>query len=114
MQSALGNFVGPKEVQPQNLAGRSAVVVGGARWIGYEISRALAHAGCQVIMVNRKEDQGSEAVSKVKSSDEGEPDIQWTGCDVGNLRQVKSVFSEICDSLDRLDFLVLSAGINAN
>ncbi|KAM6508157.1 hypothetical protein FALCPG4_018044 [Fusarium falciforme] len=91
MQSVIHKVVGPQEVHPDNLVGRVAVVTGGALGIGYEVSRALALAGCKVIMVNRKDDQGHSAIDKVKS-----------------------VFSELRDSLERLDYLVLSAGINAN
>lgn len=113
MQSALHSIIGQKEVHPTNLDGRVAIVTGGALGIGYEISRALAHAGCRVIMVNRKEEQGGDAISKIK---EETPDakIEWKECDLGNLSQVRDVFSKLRDSLDRLDYLALSAGINTN
>jgi len=64
-------------------------------------------------MVNRKAEEGQAAISQIK---EESPDaaIEWKQCDLGSLGQVRSVFSELRDSLDRLDFLVLSAGINAN
>jgi len=113
MQSVLHQAIGPTEVHPDNLVGRTAIVTGGALGIGYEISRALAKAGCKVIMVNRKEEQGQDAISKIKD-ESTDADIDWKECDMGNLGQVKSVFSELRDSLDRLNFLVLSASINAN
>ena len=112
MQSVLHKVVGPKEVHPENLNGRTAIVTGGALGIGYEISRALAHAGCKVIMINRKEEQGADAISKIKE-ESPDAEVDWKECDLGNLKQVKSAFTELRDSLDRLDFLVLSAGINA-
>lgn len=113
MQSILSGIIGPTEVQPDNLSGRVAIVTGGATGIGYEISRALAHAGCKVIMVNRKEEQGNEAISQIKAET---PDakIDWKECDLGDLKHTQRVFSDLRNSLDRLDFLVLSAGINAN
>ncbi|OSS54387.1 hypothetical protein B5807_00171 [Epicoccum nigrum] len=113
MQAVLGKVIGPKEVHPENLDGRVAVVTGGALGIGYEVSRALAHAGVKVIMVNRKEEQGSEAIEAIKK-EKADAQVEWKHCDMGNLNEVKSVFSEIRESLDRLDFLVLSAGINTN
>ena len=36
------------------------------------------------------------------------------GCDMGSLKEVREVLTELRQSLDRLDFLVLSAGINVN
>ncbi|RDA93556.1 hypothetical protein CP533_6126 [Ophiocordyceps camponoti-saundersi (nom. inval.)] len=113
MQSVLHKVIGPKQVHPENLSGRTAIVTGGALGIGYEVSRALAHAGCKVIMVNRSEDQGQSAIDKIRQESQG-ADIDWRECDMANLKQVQSVFSSLRESLTRLDFLVLSAGINAN
>ncbi|CAI9637660.1 unnamed protein product [Alternaria burnsii] len=113
MQSILHKVVGPKEVHPENLDGRVAVVTGGALGIGYEVSRALALAGVKVIMVNRKEEQGSEAISSIKK-EKADADVEWKHCDMGSLKEVKEVFSRLRNSLERLDFLVLSAGINTN
>ncbi|RDA89147.1 hypothetical protein CP532_2302 [Ophiocordyceps camponoti-leonardi (nom. inval.)] len=113
MQSVLHNLVGPKEVHPENLSGRTAIVTGGALGIGYEVSRALAHAGCKVIMLNRSEDQGQSAIDAIRKESK-DADVDWRECDMANLKQVKSVFSSLRESLTRLDYLVLSAGINAN
>jgi NAD(P)-dependent dehydrogenase (short-subunit alcohol dehydrogenase family) len=79
----------------------------------YEVSRALALAGVKVIMVNRKEEQGTDAISAIKK-EKPDAQIEWKHCDMGSLKEVKSVFTELRNSLDRLDFLVLSAGINTN
>lgn len=115
MQSILQKTtgIGPQVIKPENLEGRVAIVTGGALGIGYEVSRALAHAGCKVIMVNRKEEQGTAAIDAVKKET---PDakIEWKNCDLGNLAQVREVFGNLRESLDRLDYLVLSAGINTN
>jgi len=113
MQSVLHKVIGPKEVHPENLEGRVAVVTGGALGIGYEVSRALALAGVKVIMVNRKEEQGADAISSIKK-EKADAQVEWKHCDMGSLKEVKEVFSELRNSLDRLDFLVLSAGINTN
>jgi len=113
MQSILHSVIGPKEVHPTNLDGKVAVVTGGALGIGYEISRALAHAGCRVIMVNRKEEQGDEAISKIKEETPSAK-IEWKECDLGSLKAVRDVFSNLRESLPRLDYLSLCAGINTN
>ncbi|KAB5576350.1 hypothetical protein GE09DRAFT_621012 [Coniochaeta sp. 2T2.1] len=113
MQSVLHGVIGPKEVHPTNLDGKVAIVTGGAFGIGYEISRALAHAGCRVIMVNRKEEQGDDAISKIKEETPN-AQIEWKECDLGSLKTVRAVFGELRDSLPRLDYLSLCAGINTN
>jgi NAD(P)-dependent dehydrogenase (short-subunit alcohol dehydrogenase family) len=115
MQSILQKTtgIGPTPVRPENLSGRVAVVVGGAHGIGFEISRALANAGCRVIMINRKEDQGAAAMQTIHK-ETPTADVSWRECDMGNLAQIRDVFSQLRQELNRLDFLVLTAGINAN
>ncbi|GAO14078.1 uncharacterized protein UV8b_06478 [Ustilaginoidea virens] len=113
MQSLLHKVFGPEEVRIDNLTGRVALVTGGTLGIGYQVSRALAHAGCKVVMVSRKQDQGESAVAEIRRETPG-ADVEWEECDLGNLGQIRSVFSGLRRSLARLDFLVLSAGINAN
>jgi NAD(P)-dependent dehydrogenase (short-subunit alcohol dehydrogenase family) len=115
MQSILQKTtgIGPQVVKPEHLEGRIAIVTGGALGIGYEVSRALAHAGCKVIMINRKEEQGQDAISAIQN-EKSNADIDWKECGMGNLAQIREVFGGLRESLDRLDFLVLSAGLNTN
>ncbi|KAF2676499.1 NAD(P)-binding protein [Lentithecium fluviatile CBS 122367] len=115
MQSVLHKVNGPKKIHPKNLNGRVAVVTGGTLGIGYEVTRSLALAGVKVIMVNRKEEQGNDAIEKIKQEGgEAEVDVSWTHCDMGNLKEVQEVFSGSRKELDRLEFHVLSVGINTN
>lgn len=113
MQAAIP-ALGPSKPEIPNLDGRVAVVTGGALGVGFEVAKALALKGARVIMVNRKEEQGNEAKSEISSLSEGKASIEWKHCDLGDLKQVRDVFSEIANKEDRLDFLVLAAGINAN
>lgn len=64
-------------------------------------------------MINRKEDQGTSAIESIKKEDPN-VDIDWKPCDLGSLKDVRETFSSLRDSLDRLDFLICSAGINTN
>jgi NAD(P)-dependent dehydrogenase (short-subunit alcohol dehydrogenase family) len=112
MQSALGPIIGPKEVHPENLDGRVAVVIGGANGIGFEITRALVHAGCKVIMVNRKQEQGDAALETLRG-EVPNAQVDWRGCDMGTLGEVRDVFSGLKEEVERLDFVACSAGINA-
>ncbi|KAF5590859.1 short-chain dehydrogenase TIC 32 chloroplastic [Fusarium pseudoanthophilum] len=107
MQSILQKTtgIGPQVIKPEHLEGRVAIVTGGALGIGYEVSRALAHAGCKVIMINRKEEQGDEAISTIQN-EKSDAKVDWKECDMGNLAQIREVFGGLRESLDRLDFLL--------
>ncbi|KAK4686461.1 hypothetical protein P7C73_g3667, partial [Tremellales sp. Uapishka_1] len=113
MQSVLAPLIGPAGPEQADLNGKVAIVTGGALGIGYEISRHLALMGCRVIMSNRKKEQGDEAISKIKA-EKADAKIEWVGCDLGTLKEVKEVYGGLASKLDRLDLLFLNAGINAN
>jgi NAD(P)-dependent dehydrogenase (short-subunit alcohol dehydrogenase family) len=90
------------------LLGKVALVTGGALGIGLEVSEFFAKMGARVIMVNRKEEQGDAAIERIKKAcqDEGkEAKIEWVGCDLGNLKEVKEVMTEQASKLDRLDLV---------
>ncbi len=127
MQSILHSIIGPAGPEIADLNGKVALVTGGALGespsihplgtftsdrrhigIGYEISRFLARMGCHVIMANRKQDQGEEAISKIKAecSKEGkEAKIEWTQLDLGSLKLAKEVVTKLRERLDRLDLV---------
>jgi len=113
MQSVLHSVMGPKK-EIHDLSGRVAVVTGGAFGIGYEISRAFVLNGARVIMINRKEEQGLKAIESIKKEAGAEAKIEWLSCDLGNLKEVKEVFTGLAKRENRLDLLILSAGINTN
>jgi len=113
MQSALHSVIGPKK-EIHDLNGRVALITGGAFGIGFEIARAFVQNGARVIMVNRKEEQGQDAIRKIKEEVGEHAKIEWIPCDLGHLKEVKDVFTGIREREERLDLLILSAGINAN
>ncbi|KAH8816646.1 putative short-chain dehydrogenase TIC 32, chloroplastic [Xylogone sp. PMI_703] len=113
MQSVLQPVIGPKK-EIHDLDGRVAVVVGGAFGIGYEISRAFVLNRARVIMINRKEEHGTDAIEKIKQEAGEDAKIEWLPCDMGSLKEVKETFTKLRERENRLDLLILSAGINAN
>jgi NAD(P)-dependent dehydrogenase (short-subunit alcohol dehydrogenase family) len=56
-------------------------------------------------MVNRKEEQGQEAIKKIKAEAGDDAQIEWLPCDFGNLGEVKKVFTEVREKQDRLDLV---------
>ncbi|KAL3446132.1 hypothetical protein BJX65DRAFT_309363 [Aspergillus insuetus] len=113
MQSILHPIIGPKKTI-EELTGRVAIITGGAFGIGYEISRAFVLNGARVIMINCKKDQGQDAIDKIKKESGSDANIKWLPCDMGNLAQIKDVAPKFVKDEERLDLLILSAGINVH
>ncbi|AEO56585.1 hypothetical protein MYCTH_2109081 [Thermothelomyces thermophilus ATCC 42464] len=106
--------LGPKPVQPDDLSGRTAVVVGGAFGIGFDVLRALTGAGCRVLM---------DARATIEAESPGGAQVEWHECDMGDLAQVREVFARLREERlrggtttgpARLITWLLSAGINTN
>jgi len=76
----------------------------------FEIAKAFVQNGARVIMVNRKEEQGDEAIKKIKEECGQDAKIEWEGCDMGTLKEVKEVFTRIREREDRLDLVCIASG----
>ena len=102
------------------LAGKVAVVTGGNSGIGLEACKALAYAGCRVIMGSRDVEKGRQAIA----NEIAKPGVGGYVVSNANdlvivlqldLEDLKSVqkFAEAVMRESRIDFLVLNAGIFA-
>lgn len=56
-------------------------------------------------MVNRKSEQGDAAIDAIKKESGSDAKIEWVGCDVGSLKQVKEAFTKLRESEERLDLV---------
>ena len=87
---------------------KTGVVVGGGSGIGRATSRALAAAGCRLLIADRNAD-AAEAVARDVSSDE-QPALTFT-CDIRNLDEVEALRERAEETLGTVDFLVVTSGI---
>jgi 3-oxoacyl-[acyl-carrier protein] reductase len=92
-----------------NLTGRIALVTGGSRGIGKEISRVLAQAGAHVIInCSRSREQAETLEDELVQSGHRAEVFQ---ADVASPSEVDALFAHIRKAFDRLDVLVNNAGI---
>lgn len=94
--------------QVTDLTGKTALISGGHRGIGYAISVTLAKNGADIIIIDRKGAQDSD-IPRICS----ELGRKYRGyrADLGNAEQVQSVGAEACK--EGVDIVVNNAGVAA-
>ena len=90
------------------LQGKTAVVTGGGSGIGLGIARALAGAGCRVVIAGRSEEKLRQAAAAWT----GQPPLLVHPVDVADRPSVGQLFAWAQQQLGHIDILVNAAGIN--
>ncbi|KAA8670809.1 SDR family oxidoreductase [Clostridium sp. WLY-B-L2] len=92
------------------LSGKTAIVTGGSRGIGFAIVKLLAEEGASVVIANRKKRESEEgAISELKNKG---LDVYSVPCDVSNLGNIKHLISETINHFNKIDMLINCAGVN--
>ncbi len=91
-------------------AKRIALVTGGNKGIGLEISRNLAAAGCTVLLGARNVERGEQAVRQLGQT--GLADVHFIEIDVTRQDTITATAQRIESSYRQLDILVNNAGVN--
>ena len=91
-----------------DLSGKVALVTGGAKGIGGDISLLLSNAGAKVIINYNKSGDRAEMLKKEISTFGNEADI--FKADVSNNKEVTALFDFIRKKFNQLDILVNNAG----
>ncbi|KAL8106768.1 hypothetical protein AgCh_023513 [Apium graveolens] len=89
---------------------RCALVTGGANGIGFEICRKLAENEIRVILTDRNQTDGTEAVEKLKLS--GNSDVVFHHLDVKDPASIAAVANYVKSNFGKLDILVNNAGVS--
>jgi len=88
------------------LAGRTAIVTGGAKGIGRHYSEALAAEGARVVIADISE--GDEAAHEIAAKHGANSTMSVT-CDVSKEDQVKALVDKTIDRFGKIDILVNNA-----
>jgi gluconate 5-dehydrogenase len=92
-----------------DLKGRTAVVTGSSRGIGFALAEGLAKAGAKVILNGTSADTVAEAVAKLKAKD---LDVLGRAFDVTDEVAVADAFTQWDAQNIQVDILINNAGIN--
>jgi len=89
-----------------SLSGKTALVTGGSRGIGFMIATGLLDAGARVIISSRKQHELDEARAALAAHG----DVQAVRADVSGLEGVEALAAEVSQRFPTLDILVNNAG----
>jgi len=93
-----------------DLTGKSAIITGGSRGLGLAMAAGLASAGCEIMLVNRNDEQGKGAAAKLHK-DFGTRIISFAA-DITNQSETEAMAQAAVSAFGKIDILINSAGIN--
>ncbi len=93
-----------------DLTGRTALITGGSRGIGFALTTGLAQNGADVAIIARNEEQLKKAKEQIQNQAGKKV---WTYCfDLENSKAIEGLFEKIVTDTAGIDILVNSAGLN--
>ena len=94
--------------QQFEITGKVAVIIGGARDLGYDMAEALAEAGCKLAITSREHESAVTAAGKLRSAFDVE--VMSAGLDIRDHKQVHSFAEKVRNWKGSVDILVNNAG----
>ena len=91
-----------------DMAGKVALVTGSSRGLGYEMAKAFARHGADVIVTSRKAEACREVAAEIEGM--GRRALAY-GCHVGHWEELPGLVEAAYDTFGRVDVLVNNAGI---
>lgn len=93
-----------------DLTGRTAVITGGSRGLGYAMAAGLASAGADVMLVSRNEDQAAAAAVEIANA-YGHRAVGFRA-DVTSADDCREMIDRAIAAFGKIDILINNAGVN--
>ena len=94
------------EIFCKDMAGKVAIVTGGATGLGYNIVNRLAEAGVRVVIASRKESTGKKAEEEFRAKNFG---VKWFQTDVSKVSDCYAVVEYVVKEYGGVDIVVANA-----
>jgi 3-oxoacyl-[acyl-carrier protein] reductase len=95
-----------------NIEGKSAIVTGASRGIGFAIARALLERGGRVFICARNAGEVQQSVATLRQEHD-DAQVYGTACDVRSYESVREMFRQARDTFGAPDILVNNAGVGS-
>ncbi len=92
-----------------DLTGKTALVTGGSKGIGYSVAEAMVKEGVNVVVTSRHEDEVKEAAAKLAQAGSGQ--ALGVVCDARELDEQRSAVEQAVNEFGGLDVLIANAGV---
>lgn len=93
-----------------DLTGKSAIVTGGSRGLGYAMAAGLASAGASIMLVNRNPEEGLAAAAQL--SEDYPVKVVSFAADITRQEDTEAMVEMAHNTFGKIDILINSAGIN--
>ncbi len=93
-----------------DLTGKRVLVTGAASGIGYEAARGMAQHGAEVLLADRNEKGGAEALQKIRAL-RADAKVSFLPLDLSSQKAVREFAAKLVAEGKPLDILVNNAGI---
>lgn len=93
-----------------DLTGKSAIITGGSKGLGFSMAAGLASAGAGVMLVNRNKEEGESAATALQKMF-GKKVVSFAA-DITQQDQTLEMVKAAINAFGKIDILINSAGIN--
>lgn len=100
-----------EELRKADLSGQVALVTGANSGIGFETARYLSELGASVTLACRRVEKCETAASEIRSQGVAKGGVDTLQVDVSSLKSVREFSLNFLKRKDKIDMLVLNAGI---
>ncbi|HBG02211.1 MAG TPA: short-chain dehydrogenase, partial [Firmicutes bacterium] len=96
-------------MQMFSLAGKVAIITGGAQGLGQAMAFSLAHAGATIVIADLNEEKADQTVRSLRDAG-----FEAISCavDIAERKSVDHLMQEVLGRFGRLDVVINSAGVN--
>lgn len=99
------------DYQPQHVTDKSILITGGTTGIGRATAILLAAQGARVMIFGRHEQELRDAMNDIR---EAGGEVTGLTADAANPQDIKRVFQEVDNQMDKLDILINNAALGYN
>lgn len=92
-----------------DMSGKVVVITGGSRGLGYEMAKAFADAGADIVVVSRKAEECEKVAAEIRTM--GRQALA-VACHVGQWDALEGLVNTVYGTFGRVDVLINNAGIS--